>query len=125
MAIHCQRMHLEPQLPSFDDRIDSRIQPPRRFIAVPVNFAMMATAERDRELIADLAAKRPALCEAQMVGVAGLPAADQAGLLGHVSDVVAVAQTAGLGKRQYAFIEAPGFTDAFGPSALGSCAGRR
>ena len=44
---------------------------------------MMAAAQRHGELVADLAAERPALREAQVVGVGRLPAADQARLLGN------------------------------------------
>ena len=41
---------------------------------------MMRTAERHRELIADLAAECLGLCEAQMMGVGGLASAHQTGL---------------------------------------------
>jgi hypothetical protein len=42
---------------------------------------MVAAAEWDGEFVADLAAERPALREAQMVSITRLPAADQARLL--------------------------------------------
>jgi hypothetical protein len=42
------------------------------FIATAMDLAMMAAAERDRELIADLAAGRSVLGEAQMMGSDGL-----------------------------------------------------
>src|ERR1700723_3666629 len=71
--------------------INSGIAPLRGFIAVAVEFAMIAAAERDGELVADLSAKCPALGEAQVVGVAGLPAADQAGLRRDEPEVIAVA----------------------------------
>ena len=58
-----------------------------------MEFAMMAAAERHGELIARLAAESAALRKAQMMGVARLPAADQARLAGDKSDVVAVADT--------------------------------
>ena len=44
----------------------------------------------DNELITDLAPERPALGEAQMMGICRDSAADQARLLGHMADVVAI-----------------------------------
>ena len=44
-------------------------------------FAMMRPAERDREFIADLLSKPARPGKAQMVRVAGIAAADKAGLL--------------------------------------------
>jgi hypothetical protein len=54
---------------------------PIDFLAGAVQFAMMRAAERDREFIADLLSKSARLRKAQMVRVAGLSAADKAGLL--------------------------------------------
>ena len=62
-----------------------------------MDLAMMAAAERDRELIADLAAQRPMLGEAQMMGIGRPAAANQTGLLGDKPNVVAVAYPARLG----------------------------
>ena len=53
------------------------------FITAMVNFAVMSSAKGNRELIADLAAKRPRLRKTQMVSISGTPAADQARLLGN------------------------------------------
>ena len=53
------------------------------FGAVP--FAMMCAAERVCEFIADLLRNPAGLRKPQMVGVAGLPAADKAGLLRYKS----------------------------------------
>jgi hypothetical protein len=64
-----------------------------------MDLAMMAAAERDRELIADLAAKRSMLGEAQMMGIGRPAATNQTGLLGDKSDVLAVANPARLGMR--------------------------
>ncbi len=57
---------------------------------------MVSATQRHGELVADLAAERPALREAQVMGIAGLATANQARLLGHISDVIAVANPARL-----------------------------
>ena len=75
------RMGFKPQRPRGAGWIESELLPPRRFVAVTMNFAMVSAAQRDRELVTGLAAERPVLRKAQMMGVAGLPSADQAGLL--------------------------------------------
>ena len=67
---------------------------------------MVAAAERDSEFVANLAAERPALREAQMVSIARLPAADQARLLRHISDVVTVPNPAWLRERQRTLVDA-------------------
>src|ERR1700730_10742445 len=52
---------------------------------------MMPTTEWDRELIADLAAKRTWLGKTEVVGVRGLAGADEARLLGDIAQVLPVA----------------------------------
>jgi hypothetical protein len=47
----------QPKRAGYGGSIDSGLTPPSRFIAAPMHLAMMTTAERDRELIADLAAE--------------------------------------------------------------------
>ena len=54
-----QWMAFQPQGTSSSGWIDARPFSPCRFIAATVDLAMMATTQRDRELIADFAAKRP------------------------------------------------------------------
>ena len=75
-----------------------------------VKFAVMATAERHGELVADLAAERPALGKAQVMGVAGFAAADQAGLLGHKAHVVAIADAPRLRMGENGLIDGIGAT---------------
>ena len=70
-----------------------------------MKFAVMAPAQRDRELIADLAPECPALREAQVVGIRGLSAANQARLLGNEFDMVPVTNTARLRQRQRALVD--------------------
>ena len=55
----------------------------------------MCPAERHRKFIADLLAETARLRKPQMVRVAGLTAADEAGLSGHKAQVVLVTQPLG------------------------------
>jgi hypothetical protein len=71
-----------------------------------MHLTMMATAEGDGELITDLAAECSALSKAQMVSVAGLPAAHETRLCRDVSDMVAVSNTTWFWQGQGAFIDA-------------------
>jgi len=57
--------------------------PPILFLSGAVQFAAMRPAQRHGEFVTDLLPKSARLRETQMVRVAGLPAADKAGLLGH------------------------------------------
>jgi hypothetical protein len=56
--------------------IQADLVPPRCFVTVAVKVAMMSPAERDCELITDLAAKSAVLREPQMMRVARLTPAD-------------------------------------------------
>ena len=66
---------------------------------------MVATAERNSELVADLAAQRPALGKAQVMGIAGLPATNQAGLLGDMPEVAAIANPPDHGQGKGGFVD--------------------
>jgi len=57
--------------PRADSRIDTALSPPSGFIATAMDFRMTAAAERDGELIADLAAECRWLHESEMVASAG------------------------------------------------------
>ena len=59
-AVHCspKRVCLPPQREGHGQRLDARLLPPRCFVTLPVNFAMMQPTNRHRELIAHLASKR-------------------------------------------------------------------
>ena len=76
-------MGFEPKPACSLDGLDSVSRPPIDFHAGPVQLPMMAAAEGNRELVADLEAEPAGLRETQMVGVAGLASADEAALLGH------------------------------------------
>ncbi|MGC1777874.1 MAG: hypothetical protein WBB34_07990, partial [Xanthobacteraceae bacterium] len=91
--------------PGLGEGIDSGFAPPRCLVAVAMQFAMMSAAEWDRELVADLAAERPALGKAEMMGIAGLATAEKAGLLGDEANVVAIADAPGFGMGQNGFVD--------------------
>ena len=74
-------MCFKPQCACGAGGIKAKLTPPRRFVTVTMNFAMVSPAQRDRELVADFTAERPVLGKAQVMGVAGLSSADQTGLL--------------------------------------------
>ena len=99
-----QRMRFEPQCAGRYGRIYSCLPPPRGFVATAMHLAMMSATQGDGELVADLAPKCPALREAQVVSVTGLATANQTRLLGHMSDVLAVANPARLRQCQRTFI---------------------
>jgi hypothetical protein len=65
-------------------------QPPIAFLAGAVQFTVMCSAKRDREFVADLLTEPALLRKAQMVRVAGLAAADEAGLPGDKAQVLLV-----------------------------------
>ncbi len=98
-------MGFQPQGAGRDVRIDAGLAPPFRFIAAAVHFAMMAAAQRHGEFVADLAPERRGLREAQVVGIRGPAAADQARQFGQRSDVIAIAQAPRLRQRQPALVD--------------------
>ena len=69
-----------------------------------MQLAMMAPAERHREFVADLAAERRGLGKAQMVWIGGPPATDQARLLNHMPDMVAVTNAARFGEDKHTLV---------------------
>ena len=106
------RMGFEPQLTGRDGRVDAGFAPPRRFIAMTMELAVMTAAERHGELVADLAAERPALGKAQVMGVGRFTTTDQTSLLRHKAHMVAIADAPRLGMRENRFIDrlAAGFS---------------
>ena len=90
-----QWMRLQPQAASRGGWIDTSLVPPHRFIATAMNLTMVSATERDRELVADLAAEGWCLRKAQVVGIGGAAAADEAWLLGYRFDVVTVTNPPG------------------------------
>ena len=78
--------------------------PPRRFVTVAVELAMMSPAQGNCELITDLAAKSAVLGEPQMMRVARLSPADQTGLLGDKAHVIAIANAPRFGVHEHSFV---------------------
>jgi len=98
-------MGFQPQRPGRRHWINADILPPCGFVAAAMHLAMVDPAERNGKFIAGLAAEGTQLAEAQVVGIRGSPAADQAGLFDDVPDVVAVTDAPRLGERQNAFVD--------------------
>src|SRR5215471_3828451 len=67
---------------------------------------MMPATERDRELIADLAAERTRLGKSEVVGVRGLAATHETRLLGDIPQVLPVAIAPRRSDRQNALVDA-------------------
>jgi transcriptional regulator of met regulon len=69
-----------------------------------VELTVMSTTQRNSELIAYLAPKGAMLCESQVMCIGGLPAANQACLLGNRSDMIPITNSPLLRKSQLALI---------------------
>ena len=69
-----------------------------------MELAVVRATERHRELIADLAAERARLREAQMVWIGGPATADQARLLHHMPDMIAVANATRFGEDKHTVV---------------------
>src|SRR5205814_1434633 len=88
------------------DRVDAGVLPPGRLVADVVHQPVMDAAERHCELVADLAPERARLHVAQMMGVGGPAAADEARLLGDVTQVLTVAKASRHRNSQHALVDA-------------------
>ena len=77
--------------------IQAQLRPPRRLFGISMHFAMVGSAERHRKFVADFAAERPGLGEAQVMGVGRLPCAYQHRLGGHKLPMGFVTQSARFG----------------------------
>ena len=79
---------------------------------------MMAPAQRHGELIADLAAERAVLREAQMMSICRPAPTNQARLFGHEFDVLLVTKAARLRMGQPTLVDAIGSGCPGGPHRL-------
>jgi hypothetical protein len=70
-----------------------------------MDLAMMSTAQRDCELIANLATKCRGLRKSQVMGVSGNPTADQARELGNRFDMLAIPNPPWCRQRQDALVD--------------------
>jgi hypothetical protein len=100
-------MCLKPQRPGHSCRINRKPPPPFGLVAATMSLAMVPSAQWDGKFIACFAPQSPALGKAQVVGVRGLPAADQAGPLSDRPDVLPVAHPAWLRPGQQALVDRP------------------
>jgi hypothetical protein len=98
-------MRPQPQHAGGVDRIHPSIPPPYGLIAAAVDFAVVSSTQRDRELIADLPAKRAALGKSQVMSVRRESAANQAWVLGDRAYMVSVASPACLRQSQRGFVD--------------------
>ena len=87
-------MCFQPKNPSGGARIDANLLPPSSFVTAAMHFAVMSPAKWDSKLITDLTTKHRGLRKLQVMGVGRTPAADQASLLGHRFDMLAIAHAA-------------------------------
>ena len=84
---------LAPELQGQGHWIDVVGLPPGGFVSPSVKLAMVETTERDRKLVADLSAERTRLGKAEMMRIAGRPAANETGLPRNELAVLLVAQS--------------------------------
>ena len=108
MTAGLTRMRLFPELPGDAERVNLKFVPPGHLISRLVQLPVMTTAERHRKLVAHLDAQSARLREAQVVRVAGLAPADDAGLRGDKTKMRLVAATLRLGQGEGAFVDLPG-----------------
>ena len=98
-------MRLLPQSLGDFERLDVELLPPGGLVAGLMQFAVMAAAEGNGELIAHLEANGSGLAEAQVMRVRRLPTTDEAGLRGHELQMRLVAQPLGLTKRERTLVD--------------------
>ena len=92
-------MRLSPKFVGDSHGIQAQLRPPRRLFGIAMHLAMVGSAERHRKFVADFAAERPGLGEAQVMGVGRLPRAYQARLGGYKLPMELVAQSARFGRN--------------------------
>src|SRR5216684_3633903 len=99
-----------PKHPRRRDGINSPPPPPADFVSGVMVVAVMRSAQRHRELVADLAPHRARLSEPQMVGVRGTSPADQTRLGCNELEVSFVAMAAHLANGELAFVDFGGIS---------------
>ena len=110
-------MRLLPKLSGNAKGVDLEFFPPSSFIAGLMELAVMASAERDGELVADFDSQCARLCEAEMVRVARVATAYKARLGSHEAQMGFVASALGFGQGKNAFVDLAGETSVtFGAS---------
>jgi hypothetical protein len=99
-----ERVGFQPELAREADGLETCLRPPVRFLAGVMQFAMVCPAQWDRELIADLLCEPAWLRKTQVVRVAGLSTADEAGLFRDEPQMLLVPQPFGFGEGQHALV---------------------
>lgn len=88
--------------------VDPHVVPPGGLVPGMVELAMMLTAKRDRELVADLAAEGGRLSAPEVMGIGGEPVAQQARLRGDEAKVLLVPMAGWLADRERTLIDPGG-----------------
>ena len=95
-----------PQAACGFERLKAVSRPPIPFLAGAVQFAMMRAAKRDGKFVADFLPKSALLGKTQVVRVAGLPAADKAGLPGYKAQMLLIPQPLRFGQGKHTLVDA-------------------
>ncbi len=100
-----QRMAFKPKRAGGRERIYSRALPPNAFITAAMDLAVMRATERHRKLVAHFAPECRRLREAQMVWIGGPATANQARLLHHMPNMIAVTNATRFGEDKHTLID--------------------
>jgi hypothetical protein len=87
-------MRFEPKRAGRDGRIKPGFLPPSGFVTTAMHLALVPSAQRHGELIADLAPECSGLGKAQMMRVRRAAAADKTRLFGDIADMLSIADAA-------------------------------
>ena len=71
-----------------------------------MDFVVVSAAERDGELVTDLAAKSARLGKAKMMGVGGASATDDAGLLADMAEMIVAASAPWFSEGEVSLVDA-------------------
>ena len=100
-----ERVCLAPQSVCHPEWINADLCPPCCFVATSMNFAVMSTAQWDRELITHLASERSALCKSEVVRIGRTPAANQTGMSCDEFHMLSIAKSSRLRMGRTAFFD--------------------
>ena len=100
-----ERMCLAPQSVCHPEWLNADLCPPCCFVATSMNFAVMSTAQWDRELITHLASKCSALCKSEVVRIGRTPTANQTGMSCDEFHMLSIADSTRLRMGRTAFFD--------------------
>ena len=101
----CERMCLAPQSVCHPEWLNADLCPPCCFVATSMNFAVMSTAQWDRELITDLSSEGSALCKSEVVRIGRTPAANQTRMSCDEFHMLSIADSSRLRMGRTAFFD--------------------